>query len=166
MVHTARTSAVVDNAGGDGGAIVPGHVGFERSCTWEPDQKQCWIVSDLDLWNRVLARNCVELRQHTWGRAHSSGLPVARRQSEIGGLASYLTSYACAASTTQNLSFLLLSGMWFDSDMVQILGTYVEHATALSVLELKDIEVSLETCLLTTSTIAIEKALRVRVALC
>ncbi|KAH6920902.1 hypothetical protein HPB50_028112 [Hyalomma asiaticum] len=53
----ARTSAVVENAGGDGGAIVPGHVGFERSCTWEPDQKQCVTAIFLDLSVMVIERH-------------------------------------------------------------------------------------------------------------
>ncbi|KAL3241399.1 hypothetical protein MRX96_021645 [Rhipicephalus microplus] len=60
----ARASAASDD--GDGGAIAHSAVGFERSCTWEPDNKRCWIMSDVESWNRVLADNCIELRELNW----------------------------------------------------------------------------------------------------
>ncbi|KAL3196202.1 hypothetical protein MRX96_045304 [Rhipicephalus microplus] len=41
-------------------------VGFERSCTWEPDNERCWIMSDVESWNRILADNCIELRELNW----------------------------------------------------------------------------------------------------
>ncbi|KAH6945441.1 hypothetical protein HPB50_008473 [Hyalomma asiaticum] len=197
-----RASAVGDKAGGDGCAIVPGDVGFERSCTWEPGQKPCWITSVLDLWNRVLARNCVELRQHTWDELTLQGyqwpenrpkladmLPVsllihvllrqhrcvtciflnmsmtfierhviwhALKTGAVGvkrlyygqffidqrGLMQSVEKVTCseAIASMTNLSRLSLSGIWFSREVVQIIGTYVEHATALSVLEFRAIE--------------------------
>ncbi|KAL1472974.1 hypothetical protein MTO96_039028, partial [Rhipicephalus appendiculatus] len=69
----ARACAVSDGADFDVCASGDSNVGFERSCTWEPDQKPCWIVSDLDLWNRILARNCIELREHKWGEISLKG---------------------------------------------------------------------------------------------
>ncbi|XP_049276096.1 uncharacterized protein LOC119406566 [Rhipicephalus sanguineus] len=61
-----RASAASDDAGGDDCGIAHTSVGFERSCTWEPDEKRCWIMSDMELWNRILAHDCIELRQFTW----------------------------------------------------------------------------------------------------
>ncbi|KAL1468468.1 hypothetical protein MTO96_041457 [Rhipicephalus appendiculatus] len=60
----ARASAAGDDADGDGTAHSA--VGFERSCTWEPDKKRCWIMSDVELWNRILANDCIELRELSW----------------------------------------------------------------------------------------------------
>nr|XP_037272796.1 uncharacterized protein LOC119164681 [Rhipicephalus microplus] len=69
----ASTSAESDGADFDGCGSGDSHEGFERFCTWEPEVKPCWITSDLDLWNRILARNCIELREHKWGEFSLKG---------------------------------------------------------------------------------------------
>ncbi|KAH7975989.1 hypothetical protein HPB52_007246 [Rhipicephalus sanguineus] len=46
---------------------------FDRSCTWDPDKERCWIVSDLELWNSILVRGSIELREHAWGELTLQG---------------------------------------------------------------------------------------------
>ncbi|XP_075730264.1 uncharacterized protein LOC119164684 isoform X3 [Rhipicephalus microplus] len=65
--------SVNDGADVDGCGNADSHLGFERSCTWEPGKKRCWIVSDFDLWNRILARNCLEIREYKWGENSLEG---------------------------------------------------------------------------------------------
>ncbi|XP_050031645.1 uncharacterized protein [Dermacentor andersoni] len=62
-----------DAAGGGERGGGRSDVGFERSCTWEQDKKRCWIMSDLDLWNRILSRDCIELRENKWGELTLQG---------------------------------------------------------------------------------------------
>ncbi|XP_049513707.1 uncharacterized protein LOC125940958 [Dermacentor silvarum] len=62
----ARASAVTDNASGGGCGGAGSDIGFERSCTWVPDKKACWIMSNLDMWNHVLCEVCIELREDKW----------------------------------------------------------------------------------------------------
>ncbi|XP_070397113.1 uncharacterized protein [Dermacentor albipictus] len=68
-------SAVNGDAAGDGSPGGSNDVGFERSCSWEPSEKPCWIMSDLDVWNRILSRNCIELHEHMWGELTLQGYP-------------------------------------------------------------------------------------------
>ncbi|KAL1478459.1 hypothetical protein MTO96_035022, partial [Rhipicephalus appendiculatus] len=62
----ARASGASGDADGDGSGIAHSAVGFERSCTWKPGVKPCWIMSDLELWNRIFANNCIELQEYKW----------------------------------------------------------------------------------------------------
>ncbi|KAH6921449.1 hypothetical protein HPB50_000597 [Hyalomma asiaticum] len=144
---------------GDGGGTAPRYIGFERPCTWEPDQKPCWIMADLDLWNRILARNCVELREVKWGELSLQGYQWPENQPKLvdvfhvtllihvllqqhSGQRTEKRLFCEAITTMMNLSVLTLSGMWFNEDLVPALGSFVEHATALSNLQLQDIEAS------------------------
>ncbi|KAH7964312.1 hypothetical protein HPB51_027452 [Rhipicephalus microplus] len=61
-----RASVASDNATGGGCAIAHSAVGFERSCTWQPDKQRCWIMSDVESWNRILMDDCIELREIKW----------------------------------------------------------------------------------------------------
>ncbi|KAL3241401.1 hypothetical protein MRX96_021645 [Rhipicephalus microplus] len=61
-----RASVASDNADGDGCAIAHSAVGFDRSCTWQPDEQRCWIMSDVESSNRILMDDCIELREIKW----------------------------------------------------------------------------------------------------
>ncbi|KAL1468486.1 hypothetical protein MTO96_041438 [Rhipicephalus appendiculatus] len=76
----ARAKSASDDADGDVRGIVQSNVGFERSCTWEPDEKPCWIMSDLELWNHILADNCIELCECMWGELELQGYEWPERK--------------------------------------------------------------------------------------
>ncbi|KAK8762361.1 hypothetical protein V5799_026372 [Amblyomma americanum] len=46
---------------------------YDRPCTWEPGEKQCWLMSELEPWNRLLSRTYVELQEHSWGELTMRG---------------------------------------------------------------------------------------------
>lgn len=66
---------------------------FERPCTKGTTSKDppCWLLADLEAWNRILARNCVELREHcpgcltlqgfAWPESNAPDIPDALRAS-------------------------------------------------------------------------------------
>ncbi|XP_049267683.1 uncharacterized protein LOC125756783, partial [Rhipicephalus sanguineus] len=58
------------------------NTGFERSCTWVPDKERCWIMSDLELWNSILARDNIELLEHVWGELKLQGYEGSVNSSE------------------------------------------------------------------------------------
>ncbi|KAH7974855.1 hypothetical protein HPB49_020441 [Dermacentor silvarum] len=70
---SSRASSKRGEKSGSGSPGGSGDVGFDRSCTWEPDEKPCWIMSDLDRWNHILSRDCLELREHKWGELTLQG---------------------------------------------------------------------------------------------
>lgn len=183
--------------------VVGDDPGFERSCTWEPDQAPCWIVSDLELWNRILARNCIELREYTWGELslrdyqlsetmpefcdvlqasllihvllrqhrcvtriimdmavttletrifwHALNTGAARVKKleywqnflELKGLMLLVerNNFCEAVAALKKLTWLCLSGICFNDEIVETLGGCVEQSIALSVLELIEIQV-------------------------
>ncbi|XP_050032147.1 uncharacterized protein [Dermacentor andersoni] len=61
------------DGGDDGGNGGVDDDSYQRSCTWEPDQKPCWIMAELDPWNRMLAKGFFELREHKWGELTLQG---------------------------------------------------------------------------------------------
>ncbi|XP_075730254.1 uncharacterized protein LOC142761680 isoform X2 [Rhipicephalus microplus] len=63
----ARAKAGSDDADGHSGGSLHSDVCFERPCTWEPNEKPCWILSDVELWNGILAGSCIELSEYMWG---------------------------------------------------------------------------------------------------
>ncbi|KAK8762362.1 hypothetical protein V5799_026371 [Amblyomma americanum] len=84
--RTLDTGASTDSAsssssrgpkGRRGGSAPQGGSGdresFDRPCTLQPGEKQCWLVSELEPWNRVLCRNCIEFREHAWGEMTLQG---------------------------------------------------------------------------------------------
>lgn len=46
---------------------------FDRPCMCNAGEKQCWLVSELETWNRVLSRNWIELHEHSWGELALQG---------------------------------------------------------------------------------------------
>ncbi|XP_077497690.1 uncharacterized protein LOC144108299 [Amblyomma americanum] len=46
---------------------------YDRPCTGEPGEKQCWLMSELEPWNRLLSRTYVELQEHSWGELTMRG---------------------------------------------------------------------------------------------
>lgn len=62
-----------DDDGDDGGNGGVADNGYQRGCTWEPDQKPCWIIAELDPWNRTLAKGFFELHEHKWGELTLQG---------------------------------------------------------------------------------------------
>ncbi|KAK8762364.1 hypothetical protein V5799_026368 [Amblyomma americanum] len=84
--RTLDTGASTDSAsssssrapkGRRGGSAPQGGSGdresFDRPCTLQPGEKQCWLVTELEPWNRVLCRNCIEFREHAWGEMTLQG---------------------------------------------------------------------------------------------
>ncbi|KAH7976334.1 hypothetical protein HPB52_012021 [Rhipicephalus sanguineus] len=158
----ARATAVSDGADFDGCASGDGNLGFERSCTWEPDENRCWIVSDLDLWNRILSCNCVELREYKcvthifldmsmttieryilWHAIKTGAGGVKRLEIRpcflnICGLTALIERTVCcqAIATMMNLTFLRLSDIYLTDEMAHTIGVYVEQTTALTILQL------------------------------
>ncbi|KAL3214783.1 hypothetical protein MRX96_034682 [Rhipicephalus microplus] len=63
----ARVKAGSDCADGHSGGSLHSDVCFERPCTWEPNKMPCWILSDVELWNGILAESCIELSEYMWG---------------------------------------------------------------------------------------------------
>ncbi|KAH8031621.1 hypothetical protein HPB51_019521 [Rhipicephalus microplus] len=65
---TSKKRSGKSAARGDADCFEKSHsaVGFERSSTWKPGVKPCWIMSDVELWNRILTDNCMELREYRW----------------------------------------------------------------------------------------------------
>ncbi|XP_070397104.1 uncharacterized protein [Dermacentor albipictus] len=61
------------DGGDDGGNGGVDDDSYQRSCTWEPDQKPCWIIAQLDPWNRTLAKGFFELYEHKWGELTLQG---------------------------------------------------------------------------------------------
>ncbi|XP_049513938.1 uncharacterized protein LOC119431677 [Dermacentor silvarum] len=79
----ARGSGNSDSAAGGGCGGGGSNVGFERFCSWNPDENRCWIVSDLHLWNRILSRDCIELREHKWGELTLQGYEWPENKPEL-----------------------------------------------------------------------------------
>ncbi|XP_037272795.2 uncharacterized protein LOC119164680 [Rhipicephalus microplus] len=54
---------------------------YERACTCQRDEKRCWLIDELDAWNRILAKAFFEVREHKWGELTLQGyggpLPIA-----------------------------------------------------------------------------------------
>ncbi|XP_070397106.1 uncharacterized protein [Dermacentor albipictus] len=81
--RASASSAASDDAAAGGSGAAISNVGFERPCTWEPEKTRCWIISDLDMWNRILCRGCIELREHQWGELTLQGYPWPETKPEV-----------------------------------------------------------------------------------
>lgn len=81
--RASASSAASDEAAAGGSGATISNVGFERPCSWEPEKTRCWIISDLDLWNRILCRGCIELREHQWGELTLQGYPWPETKPEV-----------------------------------------------------------------------------------
>ncbi|XP_037498607.1 uncharacterized protein LOC119372202 [Rhipicephalus sanguineus] len=46
---------------------------YERACTWKRDETRCWLIGELEPWNRILSRTFFEIREHKWGELTLQG---------------------------------------------------------------------------------------------
>ncbi|KAH6921466.1 hypothetical protein HPB50_000675 [Hyalomma asiaticum] len=83
LLVTSKVSGGVgrrSNGGGDpddDGDASGDEDNYARPCTWAPDSP-CWLMAQLERWNRQLSKGCFELRQHKWPELTISGFQWPR----------------------------------------------------------------------------------------
>ncbi|KAL3214782.1 hypothetical protein MRX96_034682 [Rhipicephalus microplus] len=160
----ARVKAGSDCADGHSGGSLHSDVCFERPCTWEPNKMPCWILSDVELWNGILAESCIELSEYMWEISLDHHITVVEKYVLLDALktgaegvkrlvykqaaidiicqipltSATVCSEAIASMT--NVTYLNLSNMWFSEEDARMIGGYVEETTSLTFLDLEQIE--------------------------
>ncbi|KAK8765582.1 hypothetical protein V5799_031810 [Amblyomma americanum] len=86
---------------------------FDRPCTCKPGEKQCWLASELEPWNRVLSQSFMELREHSWGELVLQGFKCL--QSDVPGFRDVLRTsllvsvllqqHRCVTKVVMNTAF-------------------------------------------------------------